>query len=216
MNLLTSESNFSIKSSLETSGTVLLDYAQSTFTLQEWKDLEAAISPKKLPYEQVHFGDVGELEHLNVGRLITDIDQPRSVNRKASLKVISILNSEKMSNFYREITGLENIWIRRCQAHILQKGCFIGYHTDTDSNPDYLVAIILQFSSNYEGGNYIVYNKQGKRKAIKTHRFSMLINRCDLPHEVTQVDLGERKTLAYFLSPFPGINRRQYLKDINV
>jgi len=37
---------------------------------------------------------------------------------------------------------------------------------------------------------------------------SIIISRCDLPHEVSKVESESRKSLVYFLSEWGGENRR--------
>ena len=45
----------------------------------------------------------------------------------------------------------------------MKKNSFVGFHLDTDSNPDYLYAVILQLGHKYKGGNYVVYKKKKKK-----------------------------------------------------
>ena len=51
------------------------------------------------------------------------------------------------------------IFIRRIQFNQIDKDCFVGYHLDTDSNPDYIAAGVIQIGSKFEGGLYRVYQK---------------------------------------------------------
>ena len=79
---------------------------------------------------------------------------------------------------------------------------------DTDSNPDYIVAVVIQFGDEFEGGNYVVYGGGMPPRIFHPVRHSITISRCEFPHEVTKLTSGERKSLVYFLSAHGEENRR--------
>ena len=141
---------------------------------------------------------------MDVARFMTDVEAPLRVNEEAADEVLAILGSPKMTQFYDEVVGT-NLVIRRCQVNLLHK---VGFHLDTDSNPDYTSPIVIQFSSDYEGGDYVVHHPVHSAQEFSMPRYSMIISSCNLPHEVTEVTSGRRKSLVYFLSKHAGKNRR--------
>ena len=55
------------------------------------------------------------------------------------------MNSKKVRDFVKKVIDYgEEIYLRRIQYNKIEKNCFIGYHLDTDSNPDYLCACVIQ------------------------------------------------------------------------
>lgn len=197
-----------IKTLLSVNGTVLLSQKESPLGLEEWELLDRLTSPESAPYELVKTGDVGEAHVVQVARFMTDVDKPRLVNDLLAQKVLDILDSTKMRTFFRRLLGCPQLYLRRCQVHILSEGRFVGYHVDTDSNPDYLSPVVLQFGSAYEGGDYLVHHPEQGPLTYKAPRFSMIVSRCNLAHEVTPVTKGQRRSLVFFLSESSGINRR--------
>ena len=102
--------------------------------------------------------------HLLVGRFITDIKKPEIVKNKYSKKVISNLKKRKIVSFIKKIIKTKkNLYLRRVQFNEISKNCFVGYHLDVDSNPEYVAACVIQLGSNFKGGLYRVYkNKKTK------------------------------------------------------
>ena len=142
---------------------------------------------------------------------MTDIEKPEKVNNNFSEKVIKILSSKKVINFIKKICNCnDEIFIRRVQYNEITENCFVGYHLDKDSNPDYLAAIVLQLGVNFNGGLYRVYNKFNKKNYIdyKPNYGSLLISDCEYPHEVTKVESGKRGSLVFFVSKNNGKNPR--------
>ena len=85
------------------------------------------------------------------------------------------------------------------QYNILNAGCFVGLHLDTDSNPDYMVAVVIQFGDDFKGGDYVVYGGGKPPRVYKPTRNSIIIIDCKYEHEVTKVTSGSRKSLVFFL-----------------
>jgi len=162
--------------------------------------------------EFIKIGDAGETNYLHVGRFMTDVEEPKKVDNQFSEKVIEILSSKKMLGFIKEVCNLkDDIYIRRIQYNEIGKDCFVGYHLDKDSNPDYIAAIVLQLGTNFNGGLYRVFNKFNKKKYIdyKPGYGSLLISDCNYPHEVTRVESGKRGSLVFFISKNNGKNPRK-------
>jgi len=162
--------------------------------------------------EFIKIGDAGETNYLHVGRFMTDVEEPEKVDNQFSEKVIEILSSKKMLGFIKEVCNLkDDVYIRRIQYNEISKDCFVGYHLDKDSNPDYIAAIVLQLGTNFNGGLYRVFNKFNKKKYIdyKPEYGSLLISDCNYPHEVTRVESGKRGSLVFFISKNNGKNPRK-------
>ena len=83
----------------------------------------------------------------------------------------------------------------------IQKNCFVGYHLDIDSNPDYIAACVIQLGSKFKGGIYRVYQKKSKKfYDYAPSKGSLIISNCLYPHEVTKVKAGKRGSLVFFVS----------------
>ena len=160
--------------------------------------------------EFIKIGDAGEKNHLLVGRFITDIKKPVIVKNKYSKKVISILKKKKIINFIKKIIKTsKNLHLRRVQFNEISKNCFVGYHLDIDSNPDYVAACVIQLGSNFKGGLYRVYQKKTKKYLdYAPSKGSLIISNCLYPHEVTKVKSGKRGSLVFFISYNKGLNKK--------
>ena len=194
------------KKVLKTSGTIMLKEDKNIFDSHELKKLENLAD--RLPLEHVEVGDANEPNFLDVGRMMTDIKEPLIVNEDLSIKALEILRSEKAMNFFKYMLDQETLYIRRLQYNILKENSFVGVHLDTDSNPDYLVAVVLQFGGDFEGGDYVVYGGNLPPRSFHPPKYSLIISDCKYEHEVTKIISGKRKSLVYFLSPNNGKNLR--------
>lgn len=168
---------------------------------------------KKVNKEFIKIGDAGEKNHLLVGRFMTDINKPTIVKNQYSKKVLSILKKEKILNLLKELfQSKKKLYIRRVQFNEISKNCFVGYHLDTDSNPDYVAACVIQLGSNFKGGIYRVYQKNKKNSKFYDYApstGSLIISNCKYPHEVTKVKSGKRGSLVFFVSYHKGLNKRK-------
>ena len=191
---------------LET-GTIMLPKENNIFSLSELNLLEKLSD--SLPREHVEVGDANEPNFLDVGRIMTDIQQPVVVNKEISVKALEILNAKEKMAFFKYILGKNKLYIRRVQYNILKENSFVGIHLDTDSNPDYLVAVVLQFGGEFQGGDYVVYGGGLPPRSFHPHRYSMIISDCRYEHEVTKIKKGIRKSLVFFLSSNNGKNTRK-------
>ena len=161
--------------------------------------------------EFVEVGDADEPNHVNVGRFMTDIKKPEVVDNLYSNKLIEILWSENTKSYIKSIVNTnDEIYLRRVQYNQISKDCFVGYHLDVDSNPDYLAACVLQLGKKFNGGLYRVYDKDDKSSFIdyKPDYGSLIISDCQYPHEVTKVTDGERGSLVFFVSKNSDLNKR--------
>jgi hypothetical protein len=170
----------------------------------EWRQLEKILSD--VEYEHVIGGDAGEGHSVGVCRFYNDVNRPVALHDK-SLSVSNIVMSQKMRDFYKNFTGTDNLCLRRCQANRLHKGDYIGVHKDQDSNPSYIATVVFHFGSNYSGGHFVSHDKTRGDKSYGPENRAVLVNNCSIPHEVSAVVAGERKTLACFLSKEFGNSR---------
>lgn len=189
-------------------GIAYLREADGFFIREEWEAIEGIVHSPHLPHERVVIGDAGEDNDVRVGRFLTDVDRPQRVNEPLASRLLDIVQSPAKTAFYRGLLGAEAVTLRRAQVNTMSAGSYIGYHLDTDSNPDYGYSIVLQLGTNYAGGQFVAY--EGGRPvfdAAPEHR-SALITRSDIPHEVKAVLAGHRISLVYFISASSGDNRR--------
>ena len=140
---------------------------------------------------------------------MTDVKKPEIAKNPFSEKVVSILSKQKVFDFIKKVSGSEgNLYLRRVQFNQIDKGNFVGYHLDTDSNPDYIAACVVQLGSDYTGGKYRVHQKDGTHNDFTSGFGDLIISNCNYPHEVTKVESGNRKSLVFFVSNDPGKNKR--------
>lgn len=197
------------KKNYSTKGTILIDKDDEINPISK-EDLNELLSCcEKVDKEFVEIGDAGESNNLLVGRFMTDIKKPEIVKNPFSEKVLSILSKQKVFDFIKKISESEgNLYLRRVQFNQIDKGNFVGYHLDTDSNPDYIAACVVQLGSDYTGGKYRVHQKNGTHNDFTSDFGDLIISNCNYPHEVTKVESGNRKSLVFFVSNDPGKNKR--------
>ena len=192
-------------------GTIMVPFDNKFNPLSEKDFLNLKNYCDNVEKEFIKIGDAGEKNHLLVGRFITDIKKPEIVKNKYSKKVISILKKKKIISFIKKIIKTKkNLYLRRVQFNEISKNCFVGYHLDVDSNPEYVAACVIQLGSNFKGGLYRVYkNKKTKNfYDYEPSKGSLIISNCLYPHEVTKVKSGKRSSLVFFVSFKKGINKR--------
>ena len=192
-------------------GTIMVPFDNKFNPLSEEDFLNLKKYCDNVEKEFIKIGDAGEKNHLLVGRFITDIKKPEIVKNKYSKKVISILKKKKIISFIKKIIKTKkNLYLRRVQFNEISKNCFVGYHLDVDSNPEYVAACVIQLGSNFKGGLYRVYkNKKTKNfYDYEPSKGSLIISNCLNPHEVTKVKSGKRRSLVFFVSFKKGINKR--------
>lgn len=198
---------------LRADGAVVLDAQSGFFTEPEWASLETiGLLSGLLPYESVEIGDAGESNKVEVGRLMTDVEEPLVVNESISRQMLAILCAPQRVRFMEALLDMAPLHIRRAQINSMHKGSFIGVHVDQDSNPDYECSLVLQFGRAFEGGEFVIHLPDGRRNVIVPQFRSVVITRCDLAHEVCTVQGGTRTSLVYFVSRHAGHNRR-YLSN---
>jgi Rps23 Pro-64 3,4-dihydroxylase Tpa1-like proline 4-hydroxylase len=164
---------------------------------------------EKVEKEFIEVGDAGEDNNLMVGRFMTDKAKPEVVENPYSQKLLKILRKNNLIDLVKKILNINNeIHLRRVQFNQINKGNFVGYHLDTDSNPDYLAACVLQLGDDFEGGIYRVFQEDKSYNDFNPTKGSLIISNCNYPHEVTKVISGKRKSLVFFISNHFGDNKR--------
>lgn len=185
------------KQEFETRGSLLFAETELPLTSAEWQRIESLLA--EVEYEHIVGGDAGEGHSVRVCRFYNDVDKPIALHVHSE-EISRIVMSAKMKSFYKKILGTDELCLRRCQANRLQQGDYIGMHVDQDSNPDYFATVVFHFDSNYSGGAFITRDQQRGDHSYTPQKRAVLINDCSIPHEVSTVESGQRKTLACFLS----------------
>jgi len=178
-------------------GALVIRPKELPLTSENWNALESILD--QMDYEKVVGGDTGDAHSVWVGRFVNDVVKPEHLHRLTS-HVLEILMSETMHRFFAEIAGESPLCVRRCQANRLFKDDFIGYHVDQDTTPDYKATAIFQLSGDYQGGEFVVHHPEQGDCVMQFPRYSVLMNRGDIPHQVKPVKAGVRSTLACFFS----------------
>jgi hypothetical protein len=202
-------SNFKqFKTKYQKFGTAYIGLDYQLFTADEIKELKKLCMD--VPKEHITVGDAGEMNYLNVGRFMIDKKNPELVNHKFSEPLLKIISKNTIKELLSEILSInkEAINFRRIQFNEIGKNCFVGRHLDTDSNPDYLAACVIQVGDKFEGGKYRVFQKNEEFIDYSPEYGSLLISDCKYPHEVTKVETGLRGSLVFFVSTHNGENRR--------
>jgi len=178
-------------------GTLQFNAAELPLTSEEWQYIETMLS--EVEYEHIVGGDAGEGHSVRVCRFYNDVEKPTALHERSE-EIHNIVMSQKMKVFYKEIFGTDELCLRRCQINLLHKDDYIGLHVDQDSNPDYLATVVFHFDEEYHGGEFITRDQCRGDHSYKPVSRTVLVNDCSIPHEVSKVESGERKTLACFLS----------------
>ncbi len=170
---------------------------------------------KEFPLEDITIGDAGEINNCQVGRLMEDqpAKLPKILNDSLSKPILSLFQTAKAKKFFKQYLDSESPQIiRRSQFNLLGTGSYVGRHLDTDSNPDYQIAAVLQLGSDFSGGEFIVYPSKEATKEdaqiIKPKFGSLTISFCSKEHEVSTVKSGIRTSFVNFVSNYTGINKR--------
>lgn len=186
-----------VKQQFDEQGTLLFNDIEFPLTSAEWQYIENLLD--EVEYEHIVGGDAGEGHSVWVCRFYNDVDKPVALHSH-SKEISDIVMSSKMKAFYEKIFGADDLCLRRCQANLLHKGDYIGAHVDQDSNPDYFATVVLHFDTEYCGGEFIARDQQRGDHRYNPYKRAVLVNDCSIPHEVSVVESGERKTLACFMS----------------
>ena len=200
-----------IRDSYENKGTILIKLEDDLNPFNKEDITKLNDYCENVEKEFVEIGDAGELNYLSVGRFMHDKEKPELANNPYASKVLEIISKQQVKKFIQGVINSDkDIFIRRAQYNEITKNCFVGYHLDVDSNPDYIAACVIQLGTKYKGGLYRVYKKDSKDvfNDFNSSFGSLIISNCHFPHEVTKVEDGKRKSLVFFVSYHNGLNRR--------
>jgi len=165
-----------------------------------------------IPEERIRDGDAGDEHDVFVKRLMLDGvgEVPRRVNQPFAGQILDVWSDERRDRMFSELFASSNAYcIRRCQQNRLVEGSFVGIHLDSDSNPDYEFAAMLQLRRGFDGGEFVVYPDGGNTQIFLPPFGAVLITSCKYRHEVAVVRKDERAALVCFFSKNHGMNRRQ-------
>lgn len=182
---------------LDDTGTLLYRHQQVPLSESEWLKLEQLLN--RVDYEHVISGDSSESHSVHVARFVNDVHRPEPLN-DLTAEVKRIVMSDKMLQFYSSFTGTDILCLRRCQANLLMPGDYIGRHKDQDSNPDYVATVVFHFDCRYVGGAFVTHHPDYGESSYRPEGRTVLVNNCEIPHEVETITGGTRRTLACFLS----------------
>lgn len=178
-------------------GYLVLPAEEIPMTHQQWQQLQSFV--ETVNYEKVVGGDTGDAHSVWVGRFVNDVEKPVSLSQLTPA-LMDIVMKGAMYTLFTTILGARPLCVRRCQANRLLSGDFIGYHIDQDTTPDYFATAIFQLSDDYEGGEFCLHHPRNGDVEFSLPKYSLLLNRGDIPHQVRSVTSGSRRTLACFFS----------------
>ncbi|WP_455221301.1 2OG-Fe(II) oxygenase [Kaarinaea lacus] len=178
-------------------GYVLLQRDEVPLQPAQWGQLQSLLA--RMDYAKVVGGDTGDAHSVWVGRFVNDVEKPLSLHSLTD-SVLDIVMNDEMHTFFGQLTGNYPLCVRRCQANRLFTDDFIGYHVDRDTTPDYNATAVFQLSEAYHGGDFVLYHPEQGEQTVHLPKYSVLLNRGDIPHEVLPVKDGVRLTLACFFS----------------
>lgn len=179
-------------------GYAVFSAGESPFTPGECEGLRRLLFGDASRFNLVTTGDTSEPTSVYVNRLLLDGNSPKSPDKNFADDLLGIIGTSEKLQFIHRIIGKPNLMVRRAQAHILREGGYIARHRDSESSEHYVAAVVLQFEVAKEGGDFVIGRSDGS--SLTLPKFWMLITDAELPHEVTSVVRGERRTLAFWLA----------------
>ena len=188
------ESHKNLNSQLISEGTIIIPKEDIPLTENDWETLCTTLD--HLEYEDIYQGDLDEATSVKVFRIKKEND-PTTYHPQ----LVAIINSPSMRKYLSSILEIDDCIIDRYQCHVYHEGDFVGKHQDNKSCSDYEYAFIIHLDGQYEGGEFCVYNtyESTPSHTYRPPRYSLMITKCSLPHEVKKVTKGERKVIAGFL-----------------
>jgi len=96
---------------------------------------------------------------------------------RAIFKVYEFLNSPPMLDFFRKLTGLDEIRWADCHATLYQAGHFLKFHNDVNASEQRLAAYVLNFTKTWDrdwGGLLEFWNAEGDAEFAYKPTFNAL------------------------------------------
>ena len=132
------------KKNYQKNGTIMIPFNEEINPIDQ-EDFENLLNYcENVEKEFIEIGDAGESNNLMVGRFMTDKEKPEIVKNEFSLKLLKILKKDVVINLLSKILDTKDeLFYRRVQFNQINENNFVGYHLDTDSNPDYLWHVLF-------------------------------------------------------------------------
>lgn len=184
---------------LASSGIVVLPPDANLLNPEQWSELERLLSKDALKHERVTCGDAGDSHDVEVGRLVIDTPKITVVNEAIATPVLRIAQNSGLLSHCSNVLGFQSLDVCDCRSHIMNRGNFVGRHTDLESNPAIRGFVVLQIGQQYEGGDFLVHHPENPSRLHLEYR-SILIGDPKIPHEVSEVENGHRHSFVMFLS----------------
>lgn len=164
----------------------------------EWKRLTEAFAATTCPYVELTHSPRGANYWISVASIITDEPLPCETNHPVTRLAVDVIAREVVTRRVSELTGFERLRLRRCQAHVIAPGGFMERHVDCGANPLWDVVVIFVFEAASLGGT-LLFETEESTYSYNSAGNAVLF-RANLPHEVTRVTSGTRRTLVCWYS----------------
>lgn len=181
------------------------------FSKEDWKKLDEIVEnifstcPEII--ERPASGDSRDEEcQLEVIRFITREEKKSYIeNEQYTQKILNIFKDANFIKKIQEKTCLNSapLQILRMQFNSMGKEAFVGPHTDTESDPAYLVSVLIRTTSSYAGGDLCTHGTEPE--SVSQKPYSVMVMDPSVIHEVKKVTSGKRDTLVAFLGYAPAI-----------
>lgn len=175
-------------------GYTILNEDELPLTEDEWQAIEKRHA--ELAYKEAVVTETGEdISNVIYFRI--------KMSRKPEIHCETIwnaLNTDELYDVYKAVSGMNNPYMDRCQAHVYMKNGFLARHSDIELYPEYGCALIMFLSDNYEGGEFVVYKSEENPAILKPKKRSLLLTNPIYEHSVNLIESGERKNICFFFS----------------
>ena len=162
---------------IQNDGVIALDQPDTPLDVDEWDRLDQLTSDEEIYSAPVFDGK--PMYFFITAELLKDRTIPETVPPKnVAENVLAIIGSDKMMDFYKQVLDEEGLYIRRAGIIWYPPGGFLGQHADQEKVwPHYLAAVVLHFSEDFSGGEYVAYLPGGKTRTFSSKRGSMTVTR---------------------------------------
>jgi hypothetical protein len=177
-----------------TQGYTIITEDELPLTKSDWDVIEAA--HKNLDYLIASVAETGEetaqVKYFRIKKsYLPEIYQQ---------EIWDVLNTPAMYDLYKTVSGLNEPYMDRCQAHIYMENGFLGRHSDISVYKFYHCTSILMLNDDYEGGEFVIYNNEESPARTKAPARSLLLTDSRIDHSVELITKGDRKNVCFFFS----------------
>jgi 2OG-Fe(II) oxygenase superfamily len=187
------------KSDYAAHGFCILSFHDLAGNRSSWIQLHDLTTQDKCHFEMIHKGDTDEDARVSVARFLVDTPVPTKTHLACTEQIVAILTDNILQKNLQYITDQKRLYIRRCQSHIILPDGFIGKHLDVESNPDYLISLVIAMNNEFKGGTLRI-ESYSSVETITLRKGEAIIFASELPHEVETVHEGYRNSFACFFS----------------